>query len=48
MSKYENKISADKLSSIEQPLEPVRDDPLDLTDQLDSAVIPGEWIAAPS
>ena len=40
MSKYENKISADKLSSIEQPLEPVRDDPLDLTDQLDSLVIP--------
>ena len=40
MSKYENKISTDKLSSIEPPLEPVRNDPLDLTDQLDSLVIP--------
>ena len=40
MSKYENKISADKLSSIEQPRESVPDDPLDLADQLDSVVIP--------
>ncbi len=40
MSKYENKISDDKLSSIEQPCEPDRDDPLGPPDQLDSAAIP--------
>src|SRR5258708_103060 len=40
MSKYENKISDNKFSSIEQPREPVRDDPLDLADQLDSVAIP--------
>ena len=40
MSKNENKISDDKLSSIEQPREPDQDDPLGPPDQLDSAAIP--------
>ncbi|HEV7550072.1 MAG TPA: L-serine ammonia-lyase [Candidatus Angelobacter sp.] len=40
MSKYENKISADKLSSIEQTCEPVQDDPFDLSDQLKPVAIP--------
>src|SRR6266576_5393136 len=40
MFKNENEISDDKLSSIEQPGEPDRDDPLGRPDQLDSAAIP--------
>ena len=40
MFKNENEISGDKLSSIEQPCEPDRDDPLGPPDQLDSAAIP--------
>src|SRR6266550_2017465 len=40
MFKNENEISDDKLSSIEQPCEPDRDDPLGPPDQLDSAAIP--------
>ncbi len=40
MSKYENKISADKLSSIEQTCEPVQDDPFDPSDQLKAVAIP--------
>ena len=40
MSKYENKIPADKLSSIEQTCEPVQDDAFDPSDQLKSVAIP--------
>src|SRR6266404_5066982 len=40
MFKNENEISDDKLSSIEQPCEPDRDDPLGPPDQFDSAAIP--------
>src|SRR5580692_9002135 len=40
MSRNENEISDDKLSSIEQPCEADRDDPLGPPHQLDSAAIP--------
>jgi L-serine dehydratase len=40
MSKHENGISADKLSSIAQPCETVRDDPFDPSDQLKPVAIP--------
>ena len=40
MSKFENKISDDKLNSMEQPREPGRNDPLDIADQLDSVAVP--------
>ena len=40
MSKHENKISADKLSSIEQRCEPVQDDPFALSNQLKPVAIP--------
>ena len=40
MSKNENEKSADKLSSIEQPAEPVQDDPFGLSDQLKPVAIP--------